>query len=449
MRRKWIFIIACFGQALLLAAQTEEKVYSLKDCIEIGLERNYSIRIVRNEEQISSNNATPGNAGYLPIVDLSGGLNGTINNNRDKVADGMTEKTTGVNSETANVGLNMDWTVFDGFGIQANYEKLKELKRIGSLNTRLTIEDFVADLSSEYYNLIRQKIRLRNLRATLQLSKERLRIVEERYNIGAGSRLELQQAQVDFNADSSDVINQLATLHTSRIRLNQLMALDNVEERLLIRDSVITPNPFLDEIELWKKALEYNTSLQLARKDQLLSELDYKKAKSRNYPYVKLNAGYGFTNNWYERGNYDWQQRLGLNYGITIGFNLFDGFNRRREQRNAQIQIQNKDLLLQEMELDIRADMSNLWMAYQNNLDLWSLEKENLVAAQENFSIAIDRYKLGDLSGIELREAQNSLLGAEERQSIAEYATKICEISLQQLCGQIVDYVNPPENASE
>jgi outer membrane protein TolC len=135
------------------------------------------------------------------------------------------------------------------------------------------------------------------------------------------------------------------------------------------------------------------------------------------------------------------QQRLGLSYGLTVGFSLFDGFNRRREQRNARIQIQNRELLQQSIELALKTDMSNQWMAYENNLNLWNLEKENLVAAQENFNIAIERYRLGDLSGIQLREAQNSLLNAEERQSIAEFATKLCEISLLQLSGQITDYL--------
>ncbi len=444
------FRILFFIEFLLIATSVgAQKVYTLKDCIEKGLESNYSIRIIRNEQQISANDATLGNAGALPTIDLSSGFSGSSTQNRDRLTNGTTEKASGVNSETADVGLNLNWTVFDGFGIQATYDKLKELQRKGELNTRLTIEDFVADLSSEYYNLIRQKIRLHNLRSTLRLSRERLRIVEERYNIGAGSRLELQQAQVDFNADSSDVINQLAVVHTSRIRMNQLMALDNVEENIQFSDTLISPNPFLDEVDLWKKTQENNVSLLLSRKEEQLSELDYKKAKSRNYPTVKLSGGYGFTNNWYEIGNYDWQQRLGLNYGVTIGFNLFDGFNRRREQRNARIQIKNQELRRQEMELGIRADMSNLWMAYQNNLNLWSLEKENLVAAQENFSIAIDRYKLGDLSGIELREAQNSLLEAEERQSIAEYSTKICEISLLQLSGQILDFLNPADPSPE
>ncbi|MDD4515751.1 TolC family protein [Massilibacteroides sp.] len=422
---------------------SQEKEFDLHKCLEIGLEKNYSIRIIRNEQAISENNATPGNAGYLPTVDMNGGFSGTVYDTRNKLTDGTTEKTTGVNSETANVGLNVNWTIFDGFGIQATYETLKELKQLGELNTRMAIEDFIASLSAEYYNLIRQKIRLRNLKATLALSKERLRIVEERYFIGSMSRLDLQQAQVDFNSDSSNVLNQLETLHRASVQLNTLMALENVEERIQLKDSLIIPNEFLDEAELWHNTQTSNVPLQIAQKNVLLSELDYRKARSRNYPYVKLNAGYGYTANWYEVGTTDLQQRLGLNYGVTIGFNLFDGFNRRREQRNVRLQIENKNLRLQELDLSLRADMSNLWMAYKNNLELWTLEKENLVAAQENYDIAIERYKLGDLSGIELREAQNSLLNAEERRSIAEYSTKICEISLLQLSGQLVEYFLP------
>lgn len=424
-------------------AASAQKVFSLSECIETGLERNYSVRIVKNEQKISANNATLGNAGYLPTLDLNGGISGNTETTRKELVDGSTEKVSGANSQTANVGLNLNWTIFDGFGIQANYEKLQELKRMGELNTRMTIEDFVANLSGEYYNLIRQKIRLRNLRSAVNLSKERLRIVEERYFIGSMSRLDLQQAQVDFNADSSKLLTQFEVVNVSRINLNELMALDDIDQHLLIRDSVIFPNPFLDEVELWQNTLTNNTSLIAAQKNRTLSVIDYKKARSRNYPYLRLNAGYGYTTNHYEVGATDLQRRLGANYGLTLGINIFDGMNRRREQRNARIQIQNQDLQIQELSLSLKADMSNLWMAYRNNLELWQLEKENLVAAQENYAIAIERYKLGDLSGIELREAQNSLLEAEERQSIAEYNTKLCEISLLQLSGQILTYIQP------
>ncbi|MDR2918318.1 MAG: TolC family protein [Tannerella sp.] len=441
---KRIYLILYFSSICLINLIAQDR-YTLKQCIEIGLERNYSIHIVRNEAQIASNNATLGNAGYLPSLGLSGGFNGSIYDNTYDYKDGTSEKINGVNSETANIGLNMNWTVFDGFNIQAEYDKLKELQQMGELNTRISIEDLVANIAAEYHNLIRQRIRLRNLRSAVRLSKERLRIVEERYIIGSMSRLDLQQAKVDFNADSSKLLTQFETLNASQIRLNELMGVDSVDQRIRVRDTIVLNTYLLDEVDLWQKTLSNNASLLASYKNKTLSELDYKKIRSRNYPYMQLNAGYGYTANWYETGTTDLHKRLGLNYGVTIGFSIFDGMNRRREQQNARIQIKNSEYRIQELELSLKADLSNLWMAYQNNLSLWKLEKENLVAAQENYAIAIERYKLGDLSGIELREAQNNLLEAEERQSIAEYNTKLCEISLFQLSGQILNYLYPEE----
>ncbi|MBR2005739.1 MAG: glycosyltransferase [Thermoguttaceae bacterium] len=90
---------------------------------------------------------------------------------------------------------------------------------------------------------------------------------------------------------------------------------------------------------------------------------------------------------------------------------------------------------------DLKADLSNLWQAYQNNIEMLKLERENLIAAVENHEIASERYMLGNLSGIEMREAQKSLLDAEERILSAEYDTKMCEISLLQLSGKITKYL--------
>ena len=442
---KQAYLIISFLTFCLVSINGQER-YSLKQCIEIGLERNYSIRIIQNEATIASNNATLGNAGYLPSLELSGGFNGSIYDNTYDYKDGTSEKISGSNSETSNIGLNMNWTIFDGFNIQAEHNKLRELQQMGELNTRIAIEDLVANITAEYYNLIRQRIRSRNLRSAVRLSKERLRIVEERYIIGSMSRLDLQQAKVDFNADSSKLLTQNETVNASQIRLNELMGVDSVDQRIRVRDTVVLNTTLLiNDVDLWEITLSNNATLLASHKNKTLSELDYKKIQSRNYPYLRLNAGYGYTANWFETGATDLQQRLGLNYGVTIGFTIFDGMNRRREQQNARIQIKNSELRIQGLELALKADFSNLWMAYQNNLSLWKLEKENLVVAHENYEIAIERYKLGDLSGIELREAQNNLLEAEERQSIAEYNTKLCEISLFQLSGQILNYLHLEE----
>jgi outer membrane protein TolC len=403
---------------------------------------NYDIRISRNNEQVSDNNMTIGNAGYLPTVDLTSGYSGTSNNVKQKLESGETSTNNGVNNQNLNAGINLNWTIFDGFNIQTNYNRLKELQQMGRLDTQLTIETFIADITSEYYNYIQQTIRLKNLKSAVKLSKERLRIVEARYEIGAGSRLDMQQARVDFNSDSSQLIKQYEVLYTSRVLLNKLMAQKKIDQMIETKDSVIIYNEYLDQNDIMQGMLSNNTFLLLSDKNKKLSVLDLKTAQSENYPYLKFNAGYGITKNIYNTGTIDNQRTLGLNYGFTVGLNLFSGFNRKRKQRNAKIEIENRQLEYEQTTLSLKADLANMWMAYRNNIELTNLEKENVETARENHEIAIERYKLGDLSGIELREAQNSLLEAEERLVQAEFNTKLCEISLMQISGQLLKYMD-------
>ena len=437
MKKTLITIIACCASVNLGAQQH----FTLKSCLEIGLEKNYSLRIVRNEEQVSQNNATLGNAGYLPTLDLSAKYSGNLDDTESTTRNtGEKTKTTGVFDQTMNAGLNLNWTLFDGFKIQASYERLKELERQGETLTRIAIEDFIAELTAEYYNYIQQQIRLKNFRYAMSLSKERLRIVEERYIVGNFSRLDLQQARVDYNADRAQHMKQQERVEASLIRLNELMANDEMTSPISINDSVINLNAILPFEELWRYTLNNNADLLKSSQDQNLASLNMKAIQSRNYPYLKLNAGYGYTINKYEINNTNRRDNLGLNFGITVGFNLFDG-NRRREIKNARIAIDNAKLKQENLKQELRADLSNLWQAYQNNIQMLKLERENLIAAIENHEIASERYMLGNLSGIEMREAQKSLLDAEERILTAEYDTKMCEISLLQLSGKITKYL--------
>ena len=436
MKRIVLIFIATACTALDLYAQPAP-TYTLKSCLEQGLLNNYSLRIVRNEEQVSKNNATLGNAGYLPTLGLSAGYKGTIDNTETKArATGETTKDNGVFDQTLDAGINLNWTIFDGFNITANYQRLKELERQGETNTRIAIEDLIANIAAEYYNYVQQKIRLKNFRYAVSLSKERLRIVEERYHIGNFSRLDYQQAKVDFNADSAQYMKQQELLHTSRIQLNELMANKDVDQPFIIQDSLINVTASLNFEELWNATLTINASLLRAEQNNTLARLDYKKVCSRDYPYVKMNGGYGYTLNKYDISANSRRSNLGLNFGVTVGFNLFDG-NRRRERKNARIAVQNARLEREQLE----QALSNLWQAYQNNLQMLNLERQNLVAAKENHEIAMERYMLGNLSGIEMREAQKSLLDAEERILSAEYDTKLCEISLLQISGKVARYM--------
>ena len=416
-------------------------VLDLKEILRIGLENNFDLQITRNEELITDNNVTLGNAGFLPSANINSGYNIRGNSSNQSASDGsVSVGSSNSNTQTFDAGVNLNWTIFEGFRVQTNYERLKELQSVGELYTRLEMENLIAGLTAEYYNYVQQQIRRGNLQSAVSLSKERLRIVEARYQVGSLSRLDLQQARVDFSADSSMLIQQYEVLNRSRVHLNELMGND-VDMHFLAEDTTIQVNRSLLKDELYNRTMDQNTFLLLSETNLTLSELELKTLKSRNYPYLRLNTGYGFTHYDYSSGNLDRQRNWGPNVGITLGYTLFDGFNRKREQKNQQIRITNRELEIERDKLSIESDFANMWMAYQNNIALTQLEVESLENAEINYEIAMERYRIGDLSGLELREAQNSLLEAEQRLLTAQYNTKLYEISLMQISGNVADFL--------
>ena len=442
MKKIKTYIAALLLSLPAVAGAQEPMKGSLPLFIETGLKNNYDLRIVRNEERMADNNANLANAGYLPTLSVSAGYDGSsMNTDTKSRTDGSVTKSRNTFDHGYSAGVSLDWTIFDGFKIQANYSKLQELRRQGQTRTRLAIEDYVADLTAEYYNFIQQRIRMRNLNNAVKLSKERLRIVLERYTIGSASRLDLQQAQVDFNADSAQSLKQYELLATSRIRLYELMAVKDMQTAISVADSSINVDDALNFDSLLNATMRTNASLLNASQNIRLAELDYKATMSRDFPYLKLNGGYNYSHDNFGSGANKSRDQWGATFGVKMGMTLFDG-KRSSQRRNARLNIENADMARMQLEHSLRADLADLWQAYKNNLRLLSLERQNLITAEENHYIAHERYMLGDLSGIEMREAQQSLLDAEERILVAEYNTKLCEISLRQISGGIMKYMS-------
>jgi outer membrane protein TolC len=440
---RWAYTWLLTGLCGIAAAQAQP-TYSLGYCIEKGLAGNFDVKIAKNQQTITDNEVSAGNAGYLPSIDLNSTYSGNlIQFLQQHPADGspVVRQNHFLNQQW-DAGVYLNWTLFDGLKTQITYKKLKELQTMGALNSRLTIENFIADICQQYYLFVEENMRIRYLKSAVELSAERVRIVEAQYEMGSMSRLDFHQAKVDFNADSSRWVKQREALFSAVIRLHQLLADTNVEAQINPSDSVIVLRTLPDKEELWQKTLQNNTFLLLSEKEISINTWEIKLLQSQNYPYLRLNAGYAYALNRYQANTLKKEHHAGMSYGVTFGIKLFDGMNRTRQQTNAKIALENKKMEQERLLLSIKSDFANMWMAYDNNLNLINLEKDNLQTAQQTYHIAIDRYKLGNLSGLALREAQNSLLEAEERYIQSIFNAKLCEISLLQISGQISEYIN-------
>lgn len=445
-RLKWrsrynllLYLVFALFSYLNSAAQ---EVYDLSRCIQNGLENNLGLQVVRNREQVARNNVTPGNAGMLPAVSASNRFGGSVNSTLQNPREGDESLTSrGIHNTSGSAGMSMGMDLFRGFQVKYTYRKLGEISELESLRTRQSVEDLVARIVSEYTYYVEQLILFDNLAYAVSLSRERVRIDEQRYLLGSASRMQLLQSIVYLNADSSRYARQNEVLRSSQIRLNELMSVEDLGQEFILSDTQIVINENLRFGELLTLTLDQNTGLLMAMKDVEISRLDHRIIASRAYPYLSASTGYGYTYSGYESGNLYNQHVYGMNYGLTMGIDVFDGFNRRRERNNALIGIENSHLQFREAEQEVRADLLNIYFAYENNLRLLRLEEQNLEVARENLEIALEQYKLGSLAGLELREVQKSLLDAEERLISVKYQAKLGEISLLRISGQIMNYM--------
>ena len=427
--------------ALSVSLGTSAQIMTLKDCLEKGISDSYQIKLVNISEEKAANNDSWLYAGGSPTVSASGSYSGSLSSNDATLAsDGSTVSNRNVLDHTLSAQIRADWTVFDGFSIQATRSRLEELHNQGIIQTRVSIEDYIATLTTEYYNLVRQTIHLKNLEYAASLSKERLRISSERYDMGGNSRLEMQQAQVYFNSDSAKSLKQHESVASANIRINRLMSNWDLASVHVAADTAINLLTGLDYESLLEDMMKVNASLLRAESNRTLAQLDRRTVQARNYPYIKVNASYGLSHNIYGNSTYTERTNWGPSFGATMGINLVTG-KQRVQERNARLDELTADITIDQLKLQLRANLDDFWQAYQNNLMLLELQEQNLKTAQETMEIAQERYMLGNLSGLEMREAQKSLLDAEESLLQVHYDTKVCEISLLQISGRIMQYL--------
>jgi outer membrane protein len=427
------------GVLLLLCSITlpaQEKL-TLNEAVEIALSNNFDIRIAKNNLLIVREQNSAGQAGFLPTLSANFSTQNNINNSEQELYSGDIRQGDQVKSSGLNAGIQLGWTIFDGFNMFITREKLAELEKAGELNARIMVEDVVFRTILYYHTIVLEQKRLDVIKNAVAISVERKEIAAQKYGIGSGSGLELLQASVDLNADSSALLQQEYNLLDAMIVFNELLARQPdtkfvVEESIVIRDDLTFDN-------LSNLVQEQNPEIALAKIDANVEYLALKQQRSDLYPSISVNSGYSYQHSTSEIGIIRYGQNSGIYYGLTASWTIFNGFNRTRNLRIAQINASNSELELEQTRLRIRNELYRLFAAWHKGASTLKAERKNLAVAVETLNAAREKMALGSISSLDLREAQRNMIHAEFRLISAEFETKISETQLLQLCGMLMN----------
>lgn len=427
-----VFLLLITNSIALIAQES----LSLTKAIEIGLQNNYSIQIANNSKDISEKNREAAKANLLPKLDATASINKSNVDTRQVFVTGIVQERSGAISTQQNAGLQLTWVLFDGLKMFASYERVKELESIGILNAKAMVQGILADIAINYYAIVASQEQLKVSEDALSVSKKRLDVAESKNQIGAGSTLELLNAKVDYNTDLSALIRQQESLKNLKIRLNELLILP-VNNDIILTDTIPT-NQNINTAELYQKLLSQNPTLLVAKSQQRIAELNVKEVSADRYPTLRFNSGYNYSNQNAQAGFFTENRSQGLNYGISASVNIFNGLLQSKKEKIAKIQSQSAAIGYESAKLSVDANWNAILNSYQNNLQLLGLEKENQLVAKKNIDISIEKYRLGGISSLQLREAQRAYIESNARYINALYQYKLAEISLQELSASII-----------
>lgn len=412
-----------------------QDLLTVENAIKIALENNYEIRVSANDLKVDEQNVSIGNAGMLPTLQATISDNKSHQNTTQTRLDGTVNTLNNAQNNSLNYGVGLDWTIFDGFRMFARHDQLKELKKLGEAELKLTILTKVSSVITTYYDLVQQKQQLTAMDTAIAISEQRLMTAENRYKIGKASKLEVLNAKVDINTDTTNLLRQKELNANTKILLNQILARDP-NTPFHVMDSIVMENVLIlpDLVEL---AQEQNPQLQIAQMNKRVLELELKQVKANRYPTVSVNTGYNFAESQSSLGFTTQSSSKGFNYGFSASLNLFDGLNQRRNEKVAALMIQNSQLTYEQQTQAITTQLSTAYQTYLTNLLLIEVEKKNEEIAKENLDITMAKFKIGTITPIEFRTAQLNYVNARVRNSNAQYLAKLSEITLKELAGNL------------
>jgi outer membrane protein TolC len=322
----------------------------------------------------------------------------------------------------------------------ATRRRLGQLVELGELQIKNQVVTTVADVMRTYYDLVRQQQQLKAIQETMQLSEERLQLAQYKFDIGTGAKPDVLQAQIDLNAQKSAHLTQQTAILKTKELLNQLLAIDVATDFTVLDTIPITTSILLDSIQNGLSGV--NPQLLLIQKSLDVANLSLQERRAERWPTVSFNSTYNFSRNENKSVVNPFQtlfnQTKGLNYGVTASIPIFNGYNTRRLIKAAQLDIEYQQLQYKRSLAQINTSIVNAYKDYDLSKRTLVLEEDNIKLVRENLFIARERYRLGISTFIEMREAQRSLEDANNRLIQARYNTKIAEIELLRLRGDLV-----------
>jgi outer membrane protein len=439
MIRPYIFCLAVFSLLIGTGLQAQ-KLLTIDEAIAAALKNNHDITLAKYDSTSAAIDDSFKGAAFYPRLNANTGIAYNNNDQKQKFNDGTKRERNGVQSNNFNAGIALNWTLFDGLRMFATRGKVEEFVKLGELNIKNQVVTTVAGVVTTYYNIVRQKQQLKAVEEQIDISQIRVNLTQQKLDIGVGAKPDVLQSKVDMNAQKARQLEQLSLIAQLKSALNRLM---NVPpgNTFDVTDS-IPINMSINVEDIRKDIENVNPAILIAKKNIDIAAFALKEVKADRLPTVSFNSNYNFS----RLDNKEvvnpftplFSQNKGFNYGFTASIPILNNLNTKRLIKQAQLGVQTQELIYDNQKFLTYHSVNRAYRDYEQQKKALALEEENILLAKENLQIVLETYRLNSATLVQLREAQISLSEAYDRLIAARYNTKVSEIELLSLKGELV-----------
>jgi len=419
-------IILALTIAITSLSFSQEKKWTLQECVNYALENNISVKQAQLTNQTNEQNIISSKGQFLPSVSAS-------NSQSLSVGSGFDPNTGNrINNQTtfsSNFGGDVSYTIFNGFRNTNLYKQSILNLEASELELSRIKDDISLNVVNSYLNILFNKENLAVAESQFSFSEKQLERVKELVDAGVQPKGNMLDIEATLANDEQRVIAAENNLALAKLTLSQLLQLPatgfdvttievgSPSEQLLYENSN----------SIYSIAVANRSEVKSAEKNIDIAKLSTEVSKSGYYPSVTASYGYStfFSEYKEELGKRsffnEFDRNKGHNFRLSLNIPIFSKFQNKTAVAKSRIQEENALLSLEQVKLTLQSNIERAYTDARAALKTYSAAQKSLNSQELAFNNAQERYNIGAMNSFDLDQARNRLVNAESSLINAKY----------------------------
>lgn len=391
-------------------------------CIDYALQKNIQIQKTFLSSESDKVTFEAVKASRFPVVDGSARQNFGWADEYSATSENYTFN----GSNSTSFSVNASVTLYAGLKLRRSITQSEINYKAGQFDSETVKESISLAIMDVFLQILYVEELLKNSQNQVELTNKELDLANERLTLGVISKADLLQVKSQLATEKQNIASAQGLVTTYRVTLMQLMELPITTEFEIEQPDLnylISKTKSAMPDSIYKIALDIKPQIKGAALRTESTSLEVEIARSYYMPKISLEAGVGTGFNSMNIPAYPSQFTHGFNpaIGLSLSVPIFHNQQISSTVELAKINTQNAILDEQNTRNLLRKGVETACTNVITAQNEFEASREQLVAAQESYEVAAEKYTQGLMNAVDLLIQKTNTITAESNYLQTKY----------------------------